>query len=54
MVDPLTAKAHNRVIDLVKTDPSISDHHLVSLLLKEYVNSNKENRENWLLFTQLY
>ena len=37
MVDPLTARTHNTVIDLIKTDSSVSDHHLVSLCLKEYV-----------------
>jgi len=37
LVDPLTARTHNTVVDLIQTDPSLSDHHLVSLLLKEYV-----------------
>jgi len=36
IVDPLTAKTHNTVVDLVKTDPSLSHHHLVSLILRKY------------------
>ena len=36
IVDPLTTRTHNTVIDLVKADPSISDHNLVSLSLKKY------------------
>ena len=37
IVDPLTARTHNSVVDLIKTDATLSDHHLVSLCLKEYV-----------------
>ena len=36
ILDPLTAKSFNPVIELVKADPAVSDHYLVSLLLKEY------------------
>jgi len=36
IVDPLTAKAFNPVIDMAKVDSRVSDHNLVSLLLKEY------------------
>ena len=36
IVDPLTAREFNPVIDMAKTDPRVSDHNLVSLLLKEY------------------
>jgi len=36
ILDPLTAKTFNTVIELVKADPAVSDHNLVSLLLKEY------------------
>ena len=34
--DPLTSRAFNPVIELVNTDPAVSDHNLVSLLLEEY------------------
>jgi len=36
IVDPLTAKAFNPVIDMAKADFRVSDHNLVSLLLKDY------------------
>ena len=36
ILDPLTAKTHNPLIDLVKADATLSDHNLVSLMLKEY------------------
>ena len=42
MVDPLITRTHNTVIELVKADSSLSDHHLVSLCLKEYVCRNQD------------
>ena len=36
IVDPLTAKAFNPVIDMAKADPRVSDHNLISSLLQEY------------------
>ena len=36
IVDPLTAKVFNPVIDMAKADPRVSDHNLISSLLQEY------------------
>ena len=36
ILDPLTVRAFNPVVRLVKVDPAVSDHNLVSLLLEEY------------------
>ena len=37
LVDPLTARTHNTLVDLIKVNRAVSDHHLVSMSLKEYV-----------------
>lgn len=36
LVDPLTFRTHNTLVDLTKVNRNVSDHHLVSLVLKEY------------------
>ena len=36
VLDPLTDRPFNPMIERVNADPAVSDHNLVSLLLKEY------------------
>jgi len=44
IVDPLTARAFNPVIDMAKADPRVSDHNLVFVVVQGILNE-KEKKE---------